>query len=156
MSAEATPVRGRVIIIGYGNTLRSDDGAGIRIAEAVAAWNRTGLTARPVHQLTPELAAPLAAADLAIFADARLAKDGEATVVMPLDPSSAVRTVGHTSDPRELLRFARSLYGRSPRAWLISVPAPNLSLGESLSATASRGIEDALVHIRRLLEHVMD
>ncbi len=59
-------------MIGYGNTLRSDDGVGPRVAMAVASWGWPGLKAIAVHQLTPELAEPLAAAELAIFVDARL------------------------------------------------------------------------------------
>ena len=36
MRDEDRLIGGRMLIIGYGNTLRSDDGAGIRVAEAVA------------------------------------------------------------------------------------------------------------------------
>ena len=105
------------------------------------------VAALAVHQLTPELAEPLAAARLAVFVDARLAAEGEATRVQPLEPVGPRATLGHTSDPRSLLALARAAFGRRPRAWSITVPATNLSLGERLSPTAARGMDDALREI---------
>ena len=106
-----------------------------------------GRAALAVHQLTPELAEPLAAARLALFVDARLAAEGEAVRVRPLEPVEPRATLGHASDPRALLALARAVYGHCPRAWSITVPATDLSLGERLSPTAERGMEDALREI---------
>src|SRR5262249_44837271 len=109
---------GGVLVIGYGNTLRAVDGLGPRVAMAAASWEFPGLMAIAVPQLPPELAEPLAAAELAIFVDARL-PSGEASVeILPLVPSGARGTLGHASDPRALLALARAIYGRAPRSWL--------------------------------------
>ncbi len=43
----------KVLVIGYGNTLRSDDGAGKRVAELVAEWQLLNVRSLLVHQLTP-------------------------------------------------------------------------------------------------------
>jgi len=56
-------------IIGYGNTLREDDGVGYCMAETIAQWNLTGIASKAVHQLTPDLAAHLAEVDRVIFID---------------------------------------------------------------------------------------
>src|SRR4029079_16715395 len=61
----------RLLIIGYGNRLRGDDAAGYLAAESL----RTLLIAPDieilaVHQLTPELAEPIAVAGRVIFLDA--------------------------------------------------------------------------------------
>jgi hydrogenase maturation protease len=143
---------GTILVIGYGNTLRSDDGAGPRVAMAAASRELPGSTAIAVQQLTPELAQPLAAAELAIFVDARRADRGEAVEVRPLEPASPGWSTGHTSDPRSVLALTREIYGRHPRAWLVSVPAADFSLGEGLSATAERGAEEALERVTALIE----
>ncbi|HEX8201510.1 MAG TPA: hypothetical protein VF590_13580 [Isosphaeraceae bacterium] len=109
------------LVIGYGNALRSDDGVGPRVAAAVAGWGRPGVEEWAVHQFTPELAEPLAAVELAIFIDAR-----------------------HAGDPRALLALVQAVSGRHPRAWWVTVPAPELGLGETRSGTAERGREAAL------------
>jgi Ni,Fe-hydrogenase maturation factor len=110
------------------------------------------LTSIAVHQLTPELAEPLSGAELAIFVDARIAGDSDAVEVMPLELSESGGTMTHASDPRSLLALARAIYGRHPRGWLVTLPVADLSLGESLSPVAERGMEAALVRIAELIE----
>jgi hydrogenase maturation protease len=139
------------LVIGYGNTLRADDGVGQRVAVAISAWDLPGVSSRAMHQLTPELAEPLSTADLAVFVDARLAEGGD-VLLSPLEPSATGGMMGHVCDPRSLLGLTRAMYGRHPRAWLVSVPAADFSLGEGLSATAAHGAADALERITALIE----
>ena len=54
--------RDAFLIIGYGNTLRGDDAAGPRVAEAVAALNLSRRARPPLPFLTPELADPISQA----------------------------------------------------------------------------------------------
>jgi hydrogenase maturation protease len=144
--------RGPILVIGYGNTLRADDGVGPRVVMAVASRELPGLTAFAVQQLTPELAEPLAAAELAIFVDARRAGEEAPVEILPLEASASRGISGHVSDPRSLLALARASYGRSPRSWLVTVPAADLSIGEGFSPTAERGAEEALKRIAALIE----
>ena len=61
----------RALVIGFGNTLRSDDGVGRYAAERLATDGRlTGATVIAVHQLAPELAIEVARADLLVLVDA--------------------------------------------------------------------------------------
>jgi hydrogenase maturation protease len=141
---------GTVLVIGYGNTLRSDDGVGPRVAMSAASWARPDLTALAVHQLTPELAAPLVGAGLAIFVDARLAGAEMAVEVVRLLPRAARETMGHALDPGALLAMGQVLYGRAPRSWLVTIPVADLAVGEGLSSTAERGAAEALERIAGL------
>jgi hydrogenase maturation protease len=140
-----------IIVIGYGNLLRGDDGVGPRVAEVVSAWGLPTVRVLIVQQLTPELAEPLAAADLAIFVDAVVARPGGTTQVLPLEPGGVGTTIGHTGDPTSLLSLARIAFGRHPRAWSITIPATNVATSEGLSPAAERGMEDALWHIALLV-----
>jgi hydrogenase maturation protease len=143
---------GTILLIGYGNTLRSDDGVGPRLALEVASKRLPGLIAIGVQQLTPELAEPLAAADLAIFVDARLAEHGDTVEVHPLKPESMRHGLAHTSNPRTLLTLACEVYGRAARSWLVTVPAVEFSPGEQLSVTARCAIADAIERITAFIE----
>ena len=58
------------LVIGIGNPLRGDDGIGWRLAAGLAA--RPGLAVRCQQQLTPELAAELAAVERLLLLDAWL------------------------------------------------------------------------------------
>ena len=55
MSNNSSPAAGRdFLVIGYGNTLRGDDGVGPRVAEAVGKLNLPGVRTLICQQLSPE------------------------------------------------------------------------------------------------------
>jgi hydrogenase maturation protease len=141
----------KILVIGYGNTLRGDDAVGQRVAQVVSSWNRPGVTSIAVHQLTADLAEPLSKVDLVVFVDAKLARDEDSVAVQALEPSNATGSLGHTSDPRSLLALALAVFGRHPQAWLVSVPAVDFTLREGLSAVTSRAAEAAISQIAALI-----
>jgi hydrogenase maturation protease len=140
-----------VLVIGYGNDLRGDDAAGPRAACEVAAWHLPHVRVVTQHQLTPELADPLAAVGRAVFLDAHVPADGCTPCVRPIAPALARDGGGHTADPAELLALARTAYGRAPDAWLLTIPAEAFQFGAPLSRVAERGVADALALLRPLL-----
>lgn len=138
--------RRAILVVGYGNTLRGDDAAGPRAAEAVARWGLPGVVVKIVHQLTPELAEDLASASLAIFIDARLADRADAVEVRPIEPldSGLGAALGHVTDPRRLLALTRSIYETCASSWLYTVPAVDFSVAERLSPATERGVQEVL------------
>ncbi len=147
------PTTLQVLVIGYGNTLRNDDGVGQAVVERVKAWALPHVQVLAVHQLTPELAEPLSNVDLAIFVDAYPADFGGEVQVYPLEPASSGWTMGHTSAPKGLLAIAQALYNYHPQAWLVAIPAQNFELGDRLSPLAERGMAEALKAIDRLIQN---
>jgi hydrogenase maturation protease len=137
------------LVIGYGNELRGDDAVGPAVARCVSAWNRPEVAGLPVHQLTPELAAVLADAEIVIFVDAS-ADPAQREVRLEKLESGSWTTAGHTSDPRCLLTLTEALYDRRPEAWLIIIPASDFSFGARLSPKARAGREAALRRIHHL------
>jgi hydrogenase maturation protease len=139
------------LVIGYGNLFRHDDAVGWHIAKAIAEWRLPNVQALAVHQLTPELAEPIARATQVIFVDAVEKGEVQATTVTELKPAMSVATFAHTSDPRSLLALSQCLYGRCPPAWHVSVPGSDFQMGEGLSQNAREGIELALEHVAWLV-----
>src|SRR3974390_1021763 len=137
----------RLLVIGYGNELRRDDGVGPHVACLGAAWQRPDALGLAVHQLTPELVQSLADVERVAFVDAA---DVVETTVAPLHNVVTASSLGHTVDPGELLALTRSLYGRHPKGWLNKVSARDMGFGEGLSATALHGVAAALHHIQRM------
>jgi hydrogenase maturation protease len=142
---------GTILVIGYGNDLRGDDAAGQRAAHAVAAWGLPRVEVLAVHQLSPELADPLAAAERAVFLDAHSASSAPTARVRRISPATPPAGGGHASDPRTLLALAERAFGRAPEAWWITMPASDFSFGAALSPVAECGIAEALKAIRPLL-----
>lgn len=143
-----------IMVIGYGNDLRSDDGIGQRIAEEIASWQLSNVKSVAVHQLTPDLAADLAKIDLAIFIDACLPVDGWEVQVQSLLPASEIDTDCHTGDPRSLLALTQAVYNHCPRAWWVTIPGYNFELGDRLSPIAETGKAAALSKITQILAKV--
>jgi hydrogenase maturation protease len=142
---------GAVLVIGYGNELRRDDGVGPWVARELAALGLPKVRVRTLPQLVPELAAELAGARLAVFIDARLGSSQEKEVTMErLTPSGNPEIPGHWADPGALLTLA-SIYGRAPAAVLVSVTGQDFSLGEGLSDFAAVNARRAL----RLVQNVI-
>ncbi len=132
------------LIIGYGNTLRSDDGAGYRIAEKIAEWGLENVRSLPCHQLTPELADDISKADTVFFVDAGLPNsltqdDITLTPICPDHPESTIN-LGHGLNPYALLAMAKSLYNASPDAYLVTVPTEDFNFGEQMSALTQESV----------------
>ena len=130
-----------VLLVGYGNLLRSDDGVGPAIVSRLAgifAGNPlcACLTA---HQLTPELAEHVAGADRVVFIDASVEQGAGIVHIRRLAPEpAAISPLGHAASPEAILALAKALYDRAPRAWSIAVGAANLAVGDRLSPAVAR------------------
>ena len=122
-----------ILIIGYGNSLRQDDGAGLKLAALLTlACHRSNVQAKQlqVQQLTPELVLDIAQPDVqaVIFADTRtMASDTDPWVqIKPLPinekPGRKTGVVGQYLTPETLLLYASALYNRQPPSWLVTVP----------------------------------
>lgn len=142
-----TPVR--LLVVGYGNTLRRDDGAGPRAAEAVAALNLPGVAAFACHQLSPEHAGLIARAERVVFVDAAVDTPLEVRL-RPLAPGKTTQLMAHAADPRTMLALARDVFGHAPQAWWLTIPAVELGFGEELSPSARRGLAEAVAVIQAL------
>jgi hydrogenase maturation protease len=137
-----------VLVIGYGNPLRGDDGIGAAIATEVAALGLPGVEVRVVHQLTPELAADLADARLAVFVDA--AAGGEPVAAVRLE-AAADDVITHAVDPRGLLALAGAAFGRTPEAWLVTAAGADFGFGDTLSPTGREHARLARGWVERLI-----
>jgi hydrogenase maturation protease len=141
----------RWLVVGYGNELRRDDAVGPRIAGQAAAWRLPGVTALALHQLTPELAAALAKVEAAVFVDASVAET--AVAVRELAWLETDFDAAHSLKPAALLALTGRLFpGQAPRAWLLTVPARSLDLGEGLSPETETCMAEALLQLKKMLE----
>ena len=147
----------RILVIGYGNPLRGDDGAGFEAAERLR-----GTIADPdvevlaVHQLMPELMEPASAARRVIFIDAATGSEPGEIRERPVEataPSNASFT--HHLTPESLLAGARALYGRAPEAWLISIGGADFSCTMELSETVSQRIDTLIAAVERRAKSVI-
>jgi hydrogenase maturation protease len=142
-------IEAELLVIGYGNMLRGDDGVGPRVAEAVTALNLPGVRTLVCPMLTPELADQISQARVAIFVDAAVDVPNEVQL-RKLEPNDSSQLMAHAADPRTMLALARDVFGHAPEAWWLTIPAVNLDFCEELSPETQRGFEEALEKIQEL------
>jgi len=144
---------GEALVVGYGNALRSDDGVGPAVAEAVAADPRfAGVTVLARHQLTPELAIDVSQAGLVVLVDAGHGQRPGAFSIEPLEPSgTGAGSSSHHLDPATLLALAAELYGPVPGAFSIRVGAGSLELGDRLTPAVAAAVPDLVEAIAGLI-----
>jgi hydrogenase maturation protease len=140
-----------VLVIGYGNPLRGDDGLGPHVAETLAARGWPGVRVLTRHQLVPELAADLAGARWAVFVDARAGAAAPGVDVARITPGEAEAWTTHRADPRALLALARAVYGRAPAAWWVTVVGREFGFGEGLSPAAREAARAAVARVEAIL-----
>lgn len=147
------PIETELLVIGYGNSLRGDDGVGPRVAEAVAEANLAGVRTLVCQQLSPEYADPIARARRVIFVDAAV-DETDGVRFRPLVPGDTSQLMAHAADPRTMLALARDVFGRAPEAWWLTIPAVELGFREDFSLKTQRGFADAIKKIETVAQSI--
>ena len=144
------------LVIGYGNTLRGDDGAGQKVAQSVADWKLKNVISLAVHQLTPELSETMAKADIVIFVDtvAVTNRETKKLQIKKLNVNGKTNILGHYSNPEDLLFLTQLLYQKSPTAYWLLIPGIYFAFGETLSEVTERFIYLALAEIQEIISSV--
>ena len=139
------------LVIGYGNSLRSDDGIGRRVAEIVHSWHCPAMKSLSLPQLTPEIAADIAQADVVIFVDACQTVGTDTIELYALQPVDDAPIRSHFSNPQAILSLTKMLYGKCPQAWQLAIPGVNWQIGDRLSSVAEKGVAQALIQIKNII-----
>jgi hydrogenase maturation protease len=134
----------RILVIGYGNPGRSDDGLGPALAERVEAMNLPGVAVDIDYQLSIEHAAMAAEHDVVVFADADSSCD-EPFYLRPVAAEHIGSFTSHSVAPGEILHLARSCFDASPEGYVLGIRARVLEpFAEGLSPSAREGLDAAL------------
>jgi len=113
----------RVLLIGYGNPGRRDDGLGPALAAEMEAQNLPGLDVDSDYQLTVEDSHAVAEHDLVIFADAAL-EGREPFYFRPLKPRMnglAGGVSSHGVEAEEVLALAGQLFEARVEAYVLGI-----------------------------------
>jgi hydrogenase maturation protease len=143
----------QVVVIGYGNTLRGDDGAG----PAVVARLQREFAFDPrvrfitAHQLVPEMAADLNV-PFVIFVDASVELSAGAVGVKRVRAGEGQSSVTHHVGIWQVLAYAQMLHGRTPRALAFAVGVAEMELCETLSAPVEQATIALAGRLSRLIE----
>jgi hydrogenase maturation protease len=141
----------RILLIGYGNPGRGDDGLGPAVAEAIEELSLAGVTVEIDYQLTVDHAALIAAHDAVVFADAMT---GLADPFRLTEIGTAQQDAlgSHQVTPEAALALAGLLFGHRPPAWMLAIAGDAFGeVREGLSPRAQHNLGQALAFAQTLL-----
>jgi hydrogenase maturation protease len=153
---------GRILVIGFGNPGRLDDGLGPRLAEAVAAQAPAGVSAIADYSLQVEHATAVAEHDAVVFADA--AVSGPAPFALyRLAPQPDTSFSTHSVSPGALLALAGEHFGASAAGYVLAIRGYDFNeFGEWLSSRARANLDAALafllprLRVEQLASHALE
>lgn len=133
---------GPVLVIGYGNDLRGDDGVGLAAVARLAEDDRlAGCTLLARRQLTPDLVVDLASASFVVLVDATVDAAPGTVATRSLGTAPAVAASwSHHVDPLTLVGLAGELYGHVPEVVVVSVGIASTEPGAALSPAVAAAL----------------
>ena len=144
----------KVLIYGYGNPGREDDGLGNafvnRIREWVAIEGLHDFDFDSNYQLNIEDADAIADKDLVIFADAS-EEEIEDFCLSKVDGTSGVTFTTHAASPGYIVKLCEDLFNKKPTVLLLHMKGYEWEFKEGLSEKATTNLNAALVYMKKKL-----
>ncbi len=146
----------RLLIIAYGNPMRSDDGLAWHSAAALERKFSAGqLEIVRTHLLTPELAETVGRCVAVIFVDAAgNGSPGEIRSTQIGLPHTGPR-FSHQLSPEAVVALARQLFGAKPSAFSVTLTGACFDHGESLSPTVEAALPALVARIEALIQQFL-
>ncbi len=143
----------RVLIVGFGNPLRSDDGVGWHVAQRLCGdLSRADVQVVVRQQLTPEIAEFASRAETVLFVDAaRNGKPGS-LVCRKVVHADLSESYSHELSPATVLKLAGKLYGHCPPSFLFTIAGENFAAGDAMSPVVCSAIPILLSRIQRFID----
>jgi hydrogenase maturation protease len=142
----------RILIIGIGNTLRSDDGVGWHVAHKLGEQAlASDVDVIAVQQLMPEIAEPVSRAEKVLFLDAVEGGRPGSVRAHRIVPAAESGLESHHLTPAAVLKLTAELYKRCPEAYLLTVAGESFDAGENFSAAVSAALPSVWGAIERFL-----
>jgi hydrogenase maturation protease len=142
---------GRILVLGYGNPGRLDDGLGPALVDAVKDMDIDGVDADADYQLQVEDSVRIAGCDVVVFADADVGCD-DPFVFRPVTPRPGQTFTTHSLSPEALMALTEETFGARTEAYLLGIRGHEFDgFGEDLSPRARENLAAAVAFLEPVL-----
>ena len=140
-------VEKKVLLIGYGNPGRLDDGLGPLLAEKIQSINIPNLTVDSDYQLIVDDAVDISKNDIVIFADAATC-GREPFYFEKVQPVPNLSFSSHSVSPQALIALSKDLFDAKTDAYILGIRGYDFNdYCEKLSSKAQSNLDEALKFI---------
>ncbi len=138
----------KILIYGYGNPGRQDDGIGARFTELFEKWkeeqNLDHISVDCNYQLNIEDSAVIAEYDMVIFVDASIVEDVENYRLEKIKPDDAtIEFTMHAVSVSYVVDLCNKIYGKTPESYVLHIKAYEFDFIEELTPKAAVNMLDA-------------
>ncbi len=142
----------KVLVIGYGNPGRLDDGLGPALAEAIAQQEIPGVTVDANYLLTVEDASDISEHEVVVFADAAVT-GAEPFFFREVEPKTELSFSSHHMEPAAVLGLAHDMFGAQTRGYALGIRGYEFDeFGQQLSDGAQNNLLEAIAFLADRLE----
>ncbi len=144
----------KILLYGYGNPGRKDDGLGPILVELVEKWiieqKIENISIDSNYQLNIEDSYTIRDYDIVIFIDASI-EEIDDFIVTRVEPSEKVNYTMHSVSPSFVLNLCNKLYHYTPETFLLHIKGYEFQLQEGLSEMGRKNLDAAFEFITNLL-----
>jgi len=145
----------QILVYGYGNPGRQDDGLGIELVRKLEEWaaesGLDNIEFENNYQLNIEDAEAISDKDLVIFADASK-EDIEDFCLSKVDGSGKLSFTTHAASPAYVVELCKELFQKEPLVLLLHIKGHEWDFKEGFSEKAMENFEKALSYMKIILE----
>jgi len=139
-----------VLIFGYGNPGRQDDGLGPAMIEEIECLGYSFVETDANYQLSIEDAAEMAEHDFIILIDTTV-QDVDCFSIRKVLPSSTITFTSHLVNPESVVALCEDAFGRVPDVWIIGIRGYEFEFAEGFTERARENYRETFHFITQLL-----
>lgn len=147
----------RILIYGYGNPGREDDGLGCACAEIVREWldknERENVETECDYQLNIEDALTISEKDIVVFVDASIEDIEDYCLTKVRAEDSKIEFSMHAVSASYILDLCNKLYDKDPEVYLLHIKGYKWDYSEDISPEAFNNLKKAFYFLK---ERIID
>ena len=145
----------KLLIYGYGNPGRQDDGLGNLFVDEAQKWAETeslkNISFDSNYQLNIEDAATIAEHDIVVFVDASI-EEIDDFIFTELEPNAKVEFSMHSVSPAFVVHLCKDIYPHTPLAYLLHLKGYEWEFKEGITEKALDNFNKAFEYMKPLLK----
>ena len=145
-------IDGGILVIGFGNPAREDDGIGPAVVAAIEGSVPNNVTLDSDYQLNVENAHDIAENDIVIFVDAAVEGD-EPYSFKRVEPERSDSFSTHSVTPGAVIGMAHDLFGAKTVGFMLAVRGYSFRVfTEEMTKEALSNVKSAIGHLKKVLK----
>lgn len=136
----------QILVYGYGNPGREDDGLGIELVKRLEGWSKQsglqGIAFDTNYQLNIEDAEAISEKDFVFFADAST-EEIDNFILTQVTGEKEVTYTTHAASPGYIVKLCADLFGKYPKVFLMHIKGYQWEFKEGLSEKAENNLQKA-------------